>query len=68
MNSENGITIRQVWDLYTASQAAKGVGEITLRNYGMFLHIPAHRFMLVGGILASPEIQALPTPRSMANC
>ena len=38
MNGENGITIRQVWDLYTASQAAKGVGEITLRNYGMFLH------------------------------
>ena len=63
MNSENGITIRQVWDLYTASQAAKGVGEITLRNYGMFLHIPAHRFMLVGGILlASPGIQALPKP------
>ena len=38
LNGENGITIRQVWDLYTASQAAKGVGEITLRNYGMFLH------------------------------
>lgn len=38
MNGGNGITIRQVWDLYTASQAAKGVGEITLRNYGMFLH------------------------------
>ena len=38
MNGENGITIRQVWVLYTASQAAKGVGEITLRNYGMFLH------------------------------
>ena len=31
-------TIRQVWDLYTASQAAKGVSDITLRNYKQHLH------------------------------
>ena len=34
--SEN--TIRQIWDLYTASQTAKGVSEITLRNYKQHLH------------------------------
>ncbi len=31
-------TIRQVWDLYTASQTAKGVSDITLRNYKQHLH------------------------------
>ncbi len=34
--SEN--TIRQIWDLYTASQTAKGVSDITLRNYKQQLH------------------------------
>ena len=31
-------TIHQVWDLYTTSQAAKGVCDITLRNYNQHLH------------------------------
>lgn len=31
-------TIHQVWDLYTTSQAAKGVSDITLRNYKQHLH------------------------------
>ena len=31
-------TIHQVWDLYTTSQAAKGVCDITLRNYKQHLH------------------------------
>ena len=31
-------TIRQVWALYTASQTAKGVSDITLRNYQQHLH------------------------------
>ena len=31
-------TIRQVWDLYTTSQAAKGVCDITLRNYKQHFH------------------------------
>ena len=26
-------TIEQVWEMYTASQTAKGVSDITLRNY-----------------------------------
>lgn len=26
-------TIERVWEMYTASQTAKGVSEITLRNY-----------------------------------
>ena len=31
-------TVHQVWDLYTTSQAAKGVCDITLRNYKQHLH------------------------------
>ena len=31
-------TIEQVWDLYTASQTAKGVSEITFRNCKQHLH------------------------------
>lgn len=31
-------TIHQVWDLYTTSQTAKGVSDITLRNYKQHLH------------------------------
>lgn len=31
-------TIEQVWEMYTASQTAKGVSDITLRNYKQHLH------------------------------
>ena len=31
-------TIQQVWDIYTTSQTAKGVSDITLRNYKQHLH------------------------------
>ena len=32
-------TIHQVWDLYTTSQTAKGVSDITLRNYKHYCSI-----------------------------
>ena len=31
-------TMREIWDLYTLSQTAKGVTDITLRNYSQHLH------------------------------
>ena len=31
-------TIEQVWEMYIASQTAKGVSDITLRNYKQHLH------------------------------
>ena len=31
-------TIEQFWEMYTASQTAKGVSDITLRNYKQHLH------------------------------
>lgn len=33
-----GSSIRQVWEFYMASQTAKGVSDITLRNYKQHLH------------------------------
>lgn len=38
MDSLRKNTIRQVWDFYTAAQTAKGVSDITLRNYKQQLH------------------------------
>ena len=31
-------TMREIWDLYTLSQTAKGITDITLRNYAQHLH------------------------------
>ena len=30
--------MREIWDLYTLSQTAKGITDITLRNYAQHLH------------------------------
>ena len=38
MDSVKNSSIRQVWDIYTAAQTAKGISETTLRNYKQHLH------------------------------
>ena len=38
LNSTKAETIEEVWELYTVSQKAKGVADVTLRNYKQHLH------------------------------
>ena len=38
VNGDIANTIHQVWDIYTTSQTATGVSDITLRNYKQHLH------------------------------
>ena len=38
LNSTKAETIEEVWELYSISQKAEGVSDVTLRNYKQHLH------------------------------